>query len=118
MKVVSKLLFVALLIGVVLSISPKVQASGGYTCNWTNYGQCYGQLQTWMDGCAEGCSDSGSGSNTYCYTTTYTYTLDGELYTSTYQDCDQYNNISCMQTCVNEYNDQLTACIEDNCTPD
>jgi hypothetical protein len=117
MKIVTKLLFTALLIGVALNLPPKVHASGGYTCNWSNYGQCYGNLQSWMDTCAEGCTADGSGNNTYCYNTTYTYYIDGNLYTSTYQNCDTLNNTSCMQNCVNDYNDQLTVCIEDNCTP-
>ena len=43
MKAIAKLLFVALLIGVALSLPTKVKAGGTtYTFNWTNYSECYG----------------------------------------------------------------------------
>ena len=43
MKAITKLLFVALLIGVALSLPTKVRAGGTtYTCDWQYFGQCVG----------------------------------------------------------------------------
>ena len=65
MKAITKLLFVALLIGVALSLPTKVRAGGTtYTCDWQYFGQCVGQLQQWLEQCTQDCSeynDSGPG---------------------------------------------------------
>ena len=130
MKSVTKLLFVALLIGVALSLPSRVRASGteGYTCEWSQYGQCYGQLQSWMDTCAQDCtSDEGyGGAQQFCYsipTPTYVPFVVGggtvyvlvTLYSTT---CYQIpsNGASCIQNCVNEYNQQYNSCINNYCT--
>ena len=55
MKAITKLLFVALLIGVALSLPTKVRAGGTtYTCDWQYFGQCVGQLQQWLEQCTPG----------------------------------------------------------------
>jgi hypothetical protein len=128
MKAITNLLFVALLIGVALSLPTRVRASGGeYTCHNPNYPECYDPLLGWMQQCMEGCSESGSGQGTqYCYSTSYSGCFppnpDGTVtcYSSTYNDCDTIpsNAQSCAQQCVNEYNSQYNNCLSDWCTQD
>lgn len=132
MNIVAKLLFVALLIGLALSIPMRVKATiGQYTCNWSHYGQCYGELQQWMSECTRYCSQYGytAGTGQYCYgleTTQYSYYTDpltGQTTTvmgpPTYsQVCwpTEYADFSCFQQCVYGYNSGLEACISGWCT--
>jgi hypothetical protein len=132
MKAITKLLFVALLIGVALSLPAKVKASSGqYTCNWQYYGQCYGNLQSWMNGCTQDCTEYSytAGSGQYCYglaTNPYAWYTDpvtGQTTTvlgpTTYsQVCwpTEYSNFSCLQQCVSEYNSGLEDCVSEWCT--
>jgi len=130
MKAITKLLFVALLIGVALSLPTKVRAGGTqYTCNWSLYSQCYDQLQPWMDQCAVGCTEDTDGGNyvQYCYSTTYLAGCgspndDGISLctTSTYTSCGSIPNQgeSCMNSCVQEYTQQYNSCLSQYCTED
>jgi hypothetical protein len=139
MKAITKLLFVALLIGVALSLPSSVRASGtnGYTCNWTEYAACYDPLESWMNQCTQGCAaDVGyGGSQQFCFTqitlgsflgSYYDTTVDppvlkyvfGPTTYSTACSLIPNNAESCVQECVNGYNQQYNACISNYCTAD
>jgi hypothetical protein len=133
MKTITKLLFVVLLIGVAQMLPTKVHASGteGYTCNWSQYGQCYGELQSWMNECTLGCTDDSSGnggSEQFCYsieTTTDTWSQDQNgnvtdtLNVSDTTTCwpTEDSGESCIANCVQEYHQQFNNCLEEYCTP-
>lgn len=127
MKPITKLLFVTLLIGGAMSLPQKVRAGGtNYTCDWANYGQCYGQLQTWMNQCAQDCTQYAgmAGSDQYCYTietTRWITNSDGVTVTNVTDEttcwATELSGASCISGCVNEYHSGYWACINSYCTP-
>ncbi len=129
MKAITKLLLVALLIGVALSLPTKVKASGSnYICNWQGFGQCVGQLQQWLQGCTQDCSEyNDSGPGEFCETiTTYSggpaYNPEfGSVAVSSETDCwyVNINSESCVSVCADSYNNQFrNNCLADNCSED
>lgn len=126
MKAITKFLFVALLIGVALNLPTKVRAGGtNYTCdNWPAYGECYGQLQTWMNQCAQDCTQYAgmAGTDQYCYTveTTSWNTDTNTLSVSDATTCwaTELSGASCISSCVNGYHSGYWGCIDSYCTPD
>jgi len=125
MKAITKLLFVALLIGVALSLPTKVRASGGnYICDNPNYPECYNPLAGWMQQCMDDCAEDGSGQeNPYCYSVTYTdcnFNSQGQLHSvaATNIGCCPLpsSGFTCAQQCVVEYNTQYNACLSEWCT--
>lgn len=125
MKIITKLLFVALLIGVALSLPSRVRAGSGtegWTCNWSAYGACYTTLQQWMAECTRDCSEDGGGSDFICYDAyePYEYYDNGVLVVVPYwtQDCENVpaTGATCIQGCVSQYNSQYESCLTNNCT--
>jgi hypothetical protein len=132
MKAITKLVFVLLLIAISMSLPNRASASGGanntYICNWSQYGQCYDNLQEWMNVCAEDCTDTGDGQKQQvCWTEVtvdyidYVYNSQGQIVqeivtVSTDTLCTNTNQPTCIGTCVNEYNQQLNQCVVNNCT--
>jgi hypothetical protein len=125
MKVIARLLFVALLIGVALGLPSKVSASNSeLTCNFPAYGQCYGALQQWMNTCAWDCSNNGGdGTPTQvCFSVPYS---DCEpkpgggtnCVTATNTSCWDVtsNGASCISGCINQYTQQLNQCVAEYC---
>jgi hypothetical protein len=132
MKAITKLIFALLLIGIVLSLPKAGRASSGtegWTCNWSAYGACYNSLQQWMAGCTRDCTEDGGSPQFTCYDTYQPYTIvvtdpnTGEQTTEVVPywttDCESVpaNGADCVNTCVNQYNGQYNACLNDNCTP-
>lgn len=126
MKAITKLLFVALLIGIALSLPTKVKASDtNYTCNWSLYGQCYGDLQSWMNQCAQDCTQYAgmAGTDQYCYTieTTRWITSNGVTVTNTVDETEcwatELSGASCISGCIDEYHSGYWGCIDSYCTP-
>lgn len=125
MKAITKLVFVALLIGISLSLPSRVRASSGqYSCG-PQFGQCQASLQQWMNTCAQDCSQYAgyTGTAQYCYTIT-TYVGDGVYnpYTSIVLSSKSIcwdtplNAATCISGCVNQFNSQYSSCVSNYCT--
>jgi hypothetical protein len=129
MKAISKLVFVLLLAVICFSRPTRVKAGGSYYyCEAQPLGQCVGSLNVWMTQCAYGCTYGGSQGNRQCYSTAYSgctgqgpcpwdpsQTCATGCYQSTYQDCYQTNNPSCVSGCVNQFNEQYNNCFAEYC---
>jgi hypothetical protein len=125
MKPIFKLMFVGLLIGAALTLPTRVRASGNeYNCSSQLYGQCMGNLNQWMGQCAYGCTYETSGNQSqYCQYTPYTDCepdQNGLSHCVSAEDWECWNTTStgqtCVQGCVNEYTQQMNACLSDYCT--
>ena len=126
MKVVTKFLFVALLIGIALSLPTRIRADDGLMCNWEGYSQCYSSLQQWMSQCTRDCTmnGGGGGSSQYCYQSPYEDCEPnppghpvGPCFTSYYTDCMSIPNSggSCISGCISQYNSQFSSCLSTWC---
>lgn len=122
MKVITKLLFVALLLGIILVVPNRASATTE-TCIFPQFGQCYGPLQGWMNGCAIGCTSQGGGTPTEtCFSVPYSdcEPLPGggtgcvEATNTSCWDVTS-NGASCISGCITEYYEQLNVCYADYC---
>ncbi len=135
MKAVTKLLFVALLIGVTLSLPNKADAgTASPSCNWPLYGQCVGSLNQWMNQCTSDCTmnTDASGNQSWCYSQISGYTQSWQVacgsdgictlqpvftpnYSTTCYSAPAAGG-SCVQTCGDQYNEQYRGCLSSYCT--
>lgn len=120
MKPIIKLLFVALLIGVTLSLPSKVRASSGqYVCT-SQFPECYIPAESVLGQCMNGCMNgSGGPGSQLCWgTMTEVNYQDGYYFYDVEQICDTVPNgsVSCAQECLNNFYAVYTPCQEEFCS--
>jgi hypothetical protein len=130
MKPILKLLFVALLIGWVLSRPSPARADGKtFSCNG-EFGTCSSQAQQWMSSCMTDCTDTGSG-GTYVQvcdglSCRFLGEGDGQDGAVVYSEGCSYGGCfsapsgaaSCVQSCVDEMDNLMNQCLANYCTQD
>jgi hypothetical protein len=123
MKLLLKLMFVALLIGVALEMPTKVKASGGqYVCSY-EYQECMtgeGGCEPEMGICSENCHGQ-SGNQQWCYGTySCSEVYDGEIgyyICSPTETCFNGPGNNCMSECTQQINSCQNWCFTNYCYP-
>jgi len=131
MKAITKLVFVALLIAISMSMPSRSRAqSSQLICNWVPYSQCYSSLTQWMNTCTRDCTQYAgyTGNQQACYSLIYlggsTMVQDsnGNIKVSVTETdmnvcfSSPNNGSSCLSNCVTQYNAQMNNCISANCS--
>lgn len=121
MKPIVKLLFVALLIGVTLSLPSKVRASSGeYVCT-SEFPECYSGAEQALSQCANRCTEDGGGGQQtqvcWAQPSIVGYS-DGTYIVNIDTICDpvNYSGANCVQQCVNVFLATYEPCMSEYCT--
>lgn len=117
MKPILKLLFVALLVGWVLSRPTTAKATDYWECQSGPMGACEQSAVAWMGQCTGGCPHQGEETQ-YCYS--------AETCNSDYTSCGlqmfcpdvPQPAISCIQGCINYMNQLMNSCYQSYCVPE
>lgn len=126
-KPILKLLFVALLVGTVMSRPQKARADyqvGPYQCS-SQFESCQTLATETIGQCMSECFSSGGSDGTYtnlCYNDADVSAYDNGQFYTVYIDwettCDEVPEltVSCAQTCINNYEWNMGNCVSQFCS--
>lgn len=127
-SIVLKLILVAILCSVTWALPRTVygQDLQQYTCNWTDFNQCYQDNMAWMNQCTYGCSYGKIGSDgQVCWQDVIhgsvcdAFGQNCKPIISYYTDCMSVPSgaQSCDSQCASMYQQNLNNCVATYCTP-